>query len=245
MYDHVTIRVADYDASVRFYETVLSAAGIDRASADASEPEWGDFSLIQATADQPPTRGLHVGFAVASREHVDRFWRAGVDGGNPDDGAPGERPQYTPDYYGGFLRDPDGNSAEAVHYDGVRTDGNVDHLWVRVADLAAAKRFYATIAPHAGIHHAGDEPGLAFFHRDAPGGGTFAVVADGGPVTERAHIAFPGTDAQVDAFHAAALAAGYRDNGGPGERSEYHPGYYAAFVLHPDGNNVEVVDHHH
>ena len=52
------------------------------------------------------------------------------------------------------------------------------------------------------------------------------------------------TDAAVQAFHATAVDAGYRDNGGPGERPEYHPGYYAAFVLDPDGNNVEVVNHH-
>ena len=58
------------------------------------------------------------------------------------------------------------------------------------------------------------------------------------------HLAFPaGDDATVDAFHRAAVAAGYRDNGAPGERPEYHTGYYAAFVLDPDGNNVEVVSH--
>jgi catechol 2,3-dioxygenase-like lactoylglutathione lyase family enzyme len=57
-------------------------------------------------------------------------------------------------------------------------------------------------------------------------------------------MAFPSaTDAAVDAFHAAALAAGYRDNGPPGERPVYHAGYYGAFVLDPDGNNVEVVNH--
>ena len=59
-----------------------------------------------------------------------------------------------------------------------------------------------------------------------------------------AHVAFPSEDdATVDAYHAAALAAGYRDNGEPGERSVYHPGYYSAFVLDTDGNNIEVVNH--
>jgi catechol 2,3-dioxygenase-like lactoylglutathione lyase family enzyme len=52
-----------------------------------------------------------------------------------------------------------------------------------------------------------------------------------------------GDDATVDAFHRAATAAGYRDNGAPGERAEYHPGYYGAYLLDPDGNNVEVVNH--
>jgi catechol 2,3-dioxygenase-like lactoylglutathione lyase family enzyme len=72
--------------------------------------------------------------------------------------------------------------------------------------------------------------------------GSFSIVH--GEPTKNAHIAFGATDnATVDAFHRAALAAGYRDNGRPGERPVYHPGYYGAFVLDPDGNNVEVVNH--
>ena len=59
------------------------------------------------------TRRLHIGFAAPSREHVDAFWRAGTEAGYQDDGAPGPRPQYHADYYGAFLLDPDGNSAEA------------------------------------------------------------------------------------------------------------------------------------
>jgi catechol 2,3-dioxygenase-like lactoylglutathione lyase family enzyme len=57
------------------------------------------------------------------------------------------------------------------------------------------------------------------------------------------HIAFPGDDAAVDAFHQAAVEAGYPDNGAPGKRPHYHPAYYGAFVLDPDGNNIEVVAH--
>jgi catechol 2,3-dioxygenase-like lactoylglutathione lyase family enzyme len=72
----------------------------------------------------------------------------------------------------------------------------------------------------------------------------FSLVADGRPLTEHVHLAFPATeDATVRAFHAAALAAGYEDHGGPGERPAYHPGYYGAFVLDPDGHNVELVNH--
>ena len=71
----------------------------------------------------------------------------------------------------------------------------------------------------------------------------FSVVA-GGDATENVHLAFTATDDEtVDRFHAEATAAGYRDNGPPGERPVYHEGYYAAFVLDPDGNNVEVVNH--
>ena len=71
---------------------------------------------------------------------------------------------------------------------------------------------------------------------------SFALVRDD-PTTENVHVAFPATNrATVEAFHSAAIEAGFRDNGGPGER-RYHPGYYGAFVLDPDGNNIEAVFH--
>ena len=173
-----------------------------------------------------------------SREHVDEFWRSGTAAGYASDGEPGPRPQYTEDYYGSFLLDPDGNSAEAVHHGAMR-GGDIDHLWIRVADVAAAKRFYETVAPHAGIRLNNDTPDRAQFVGES---GSFSVVA--GEATENLHMAFPAAEnGTVDAFHAAALAAGYRDHGAPGERPIYHPGYYGAFVLDPDGNNIEVVNH--
>ena len=72
--------------------------------------------------------------------------------------------------------------------------------------------------------------------------GVLSVVA--GEPTENVHIAFSGNDDDVRRFHADATAAGYRSNGEPGERARYHDGYYAAYVLDPDGNNIEVVNHH-
>jgi catechol 2,3-dioxygenase-like lactoylglutathione lyase family enzyme len=84
-----------------------------------------------------------------------------------------------------------------------------------------------------------DEPGLVRFRGDDA---SFTFVDDGTEPTERVHVAFAAPDEEsVDRFHAAAIAAGYRDNGGPGERPQYHPGYYAAFVLDPDGHNIEAV----
>jgi catechol 2,3-dioxygenase-like lactoylglutathione lyase family enzyme len=70
------------------------------------------------------------------------------------------------------------------------------------------------------------------------------MLVPGRPPTENLHLAFPVVDDETVAeFHRVATAAGYRDNGPPGERSEYHPGYVGAFVLDPDGNNVEAVNH--
>ena len=240
MFDHVTIRVTDRGASERFYDTVLAELAIDRTYRTRTFSEWYDFSLTAADEENPVTRRLHVGFAAPSRDHVDAFWRAGTEAGYADDGPPGPRPEYADDYYGSFLLDPDGNSAEAVHFDGLRRGGNVDHIWIRVADVAAAKRFYETIAPHAGLHLAYDSPERIWLEGAS---GSFSVLS--GTPTENVHIAFPtDDDGAVQRFHEAAVEAGYESRGAPGERPRYHPGYYAAYVLDPDGNNVEVVNHH-
>ena len=239
MFDHVTIRVTDRGASERFYNTVLPALGIPAARSGEHYPQWDDFSLSLAAEGEPVTRGLHVGFVAPSRADADAFWRVGTGAGYEDDGAPGPRPQYGSDYYGAFLLDPDGNSIEAVHHGSLRTGGRIDHLWIRVADVAASQAFYDTIAPHAGFRLRRSTPDRAQF---TGGNGSFSVV--NGRPTEPFHVAFPASDDEtVDAFHRSALAAGYADNGAPGERTIYHPGYYGAFVLDPDGNNVEVVNH--
>lgn len=121
-----------------------------------------------------------------------------------------------------------------------------DHVRIEVGDLEASAAFYSEALRPLGITRAFDFPeGIAF---GADGGGPlgpfFLVSARGRrPVTD-AHLAFAADDkATVDAFHAAALAAGGTDNGAPGLHPDYHPGYYAAFVLDPDGNNVEAVAH--
>ena len=112
----------------------------------------------------------------------------------------------------------------------------IDHVHLRVADLAASKRFYRAVLRAVGKEHAireGDE----YFSADE-----LWIDKAEGPVS-RVHLAFQANGPeQVKAFHAAALANGGRDNGGPGER-HYHPGYYAAFAFDPDGNNVEAVYH--
>jgi catechol 2,3-dioxygenase-like lactoylglutathione lyase family enzyme len=238
MFDHVTIRVSERDASERFYETVLRTLGIEQTSAGQDFTEWDDFSLSQADDEDPVTRRLHVAFAAPSRAHVDEFWRVGTEAGYDEDGAPGPRPQYREDYYGAFLLDPDGNSVEAVHHGAVRGAG-IDHLWIRVADVAAAKRFYETVAPHAGFRLKYDTPERARFVGES---GSFSLVA--GTPTEHLHMAFPADEnSTVADFHQALIQAGYRDNGPPRERRIYHEGYFGAYVLDPDGNNVELVNH--
>jgi predicted lactoylglutathione lyase len=239
MFDHVTIRASDRRAAEEFYALVLRTLGIERSHGDDDYPEWDDFSLAQADGESPATTRLHIAFVAPSREHVDEFWRTGTEAGYRDDGGPGLRPQYSEDYYGAFLLDPDGNSAEAVHHGSTRTEGWIDHLWLRVADVEASKRFYELVAPFGGFRLASDLPQHARF---AGSTGSFSVVP--GEPTQHVHIAFPAAEnGTVDEFHRTATSAGYRDHGAPGERQVYHPGYYGAYVLDPDGNNVEVVNH--
>ena len=114
MFDHVTIRVSDFDASRRFYDTVLGALGIALGYEDPAEPfaEWGDFSI--AADGRPLTREAHIAFAAADNAAVDAFWAAGTEAGYRDNGAPGERAAYHPGYYAAYLLDPDGNNIEAI-----------------------------------------------------------------------------------------------------------------------------------
>src|SRR5581483_56304 len=158
MFDHIGIAVSDLAASERFYRTVLTVLEIEPSHADAKMVGWDDWWIGPQDPEHPVTRGLHVGFRARDRDRVDAFWQAGLDAGYRDDGAPGPRPQYSPTYYGAFLLDPDGNSVEAVHNDREDGVGGINHLWIRVRDPQASRRFYATIAPYAGLRLVHDAP---------------------------------------------------------------------------------------
>jgi catechol 2,3-dioxygenase-like lactoylglutathione lyase family enzyme len=239
MFDHVAIRVADFPASERFYRTTLEQLGIEPTHAGVNRIEWSDFSIVAADGEHPATRHLHVAFVSPTREHVDAFWHAGLSAGAADDGRPGERPRYTEGYYGAFLRDPDANSAEAVIHNDVRRGGHIDHLWIRVRDLHSATAFYDTVTRHTGLREGRRWP-QGRQYRGA--WATFSLVADGAPPTENLHLAFPAPDPRtVQDFHRAATAAGYLDNGIPANRPHRDPGCYSAYVLDPDGTNVESV----
>ena len=110
----------------------------------------------------------------------------------------------------------------------------IDHVQIVVADYEANRRFYEAVFAVLGI------PvllGDGFLDADD------FVVSQGSPTTGRCHVAFQAKDrATVDAFHAAGIEAGGVDNGAPGIR-DYHPNYYAAFLIDPAGNNIEAVNH--
>ncbi len=123
----------------------------------------------------------------------------------------------------------------------------IDHLGLTVSEFNRSKAFYdaalkplgVSVVMQVGAEVTGGHPYVGY-GKDRP---VFWVGADG-PSTGPLHVAFTAqTRAEVDAFYAAAMAAGGRDNGAPGIRAHYHPNYYGAFVLDPDGTNVEAVCH--
>jgi catechol 2,3-dioxygenase-like lactoylglutathione lyase family enzyme len=116
-----------------------------------------------------------------------------------------------------------------------------DHIGLGVSDYDASKRFFLEALAPLGVKIVMEgEHGLGLGAQGKPSLWLFASTVKPVPL----HLAFTAESrAQVDAFHAAALAAGGKDNGGPGLRPHYHPNYYGAFVLGPDGHNVEAVCH--
>lgn len=125
----------------------------------------------------------------------------------------------------------------------------IDHIGASVSDYARSKAFYEKVLASLGAlpimevtpEMTGDGSSHAGFGRD--GKPSFWISPGATPIS-RSHVAFMAeTRAHVDAFHRAAIAAGGRDNGAPGLRPHYHPHYYGAFVLDPDGHNIEAVCH--
>ena len=109
----------------------------------------------------------------------------------------------------------------------------IDHIHLRARDLEATKRFYRSVLGVLDVPFNEDER-----HLDCD-----ELWIDAGEPATHLHLAFQAGDREtVERFHRAGLAAGGRDNGGPGERP-YHPGYYGAFLWDPDGNNIEAVFH--
>ena len=119
----------------------------------------------------------------------------------------------------------------------------IDHVGLVVRDFEASRRFYEAVMKVLDIpvvSVADDE----FIYADELCVSSADSPAAAGKLTGRHHLAFQARDrATVDAFYQAGLKAGGTDNGAPGERTRYHPGYYAAFLLDPDGNNIEAVYH--
>ena len=160
------------------------------------------------------------------------------------DGEPGRAAQYSPGYYGAFLLDPDGNSAEAIHAGEPRTGDNSSTTFGSASPTSCVETVLRrAIAPVSGFQIAPDRPEQGRFHVFG-GGRSFGLVHDGRPATETC-ISRSQRAGQRDGRRAPPRSDGRRLPGQrpAGERAVYHEGYYGAFVLDPDGNNVEAVCH--
>jgi catechol 2,3-dioxygenase-like lactoylglutathione lyase family enzyme len=230
--DHVTFGVADVEVARAFYDAALAPLEIP-STRGGEYLEWGDFS-ISLTPGRAATRGVHLAFAARSQAHVDAFWRAATAAGGVDNGPPDVR-SYHPHYFGAFVNDPAGNNIEAVFHGRERLlPGRIDHVNLKVRDASRSFLFYATVLATLGVQPASYAP-----HGFGAGGSHFFV--DEALPSQNVHVAFTAADnAAVEAFWEAGTGLGAIDNGPPGAR-HYSPGRYAAFLLDPDGNNIEAV----
>ena len=110
VFDHVTIRVSDFDAARSFYALALG----EPTHENGSFTEWREFGIARVSADKPLTRNLHVAFRAHDRAEVCAWFKRMTAAGYRSDGEPGERPEYSASYYGAFVLDPDGHNVEAV-----------------------------------------------------------------------------------------------------------------------------------
>jgi catechol 2,3-dioxygenase-like lactoylglutathione lyase family enzyme len=241
MFDHITLRVPDLAAASSAFAAVLDALEIGQTASTLSFSVWGNFALAQTNEQHSIARRVHIAFIAPTPAHVDRFGQVGINAGFADDGPAGPRPKYAEDYDSASLSDGAGNGFEAVHRKGQSPEGNIDHIVLGAGDVEASTAFYSTIAEAADLTVRRQTADRAAF---AVGGSDGSLLLIAGEPTQNTHIAFSGDDDNVRRFHADATPAGYRSNGEPGERPRYHAGYYAAYVLDPDGNTIEVVDHH-
>ena len=116
MYDHVSLKVKDFEKSKRFYESALAPLGLKVQSADEESAGFGagETTGLWISQDRKAVGGVHVAFAAPSRAAVNAFHAAALKAGGRDNGAPGLRDNYAPTYYAAFVHDPDGNNIEAV-----------------------------------------------------------------------------------------------------------------------------------
>lgn len=114
MYDHITLRVANFAASLAFYEAALAPLGIELRVEDGTSAAFGDRPSFLLTSARAVTANVHVAFSASDTGAVDAFHAAAVENGGTDNGAPGIRADYAPDYYAAFVLDPAASNAVVI-----------------------------------------------------------------------------------------------------------------------------------
>ena len=258
MLSHITFGSNDLERAGAFYNEVLGLLGIvrqearDEALGYARKRDGVPWIWIMTPSDGLPAtwgNGSHLALMSESREQVDLFHAAALAKGGRDEGAPALRPHYAPDYYAAYLRDPDGNKLQAVHYGEGRIvapgQGAISHVTLGSNDMERARAFYDGLLAVIGAERIFTLPHATAY--GLPGTQKPAVLLcpahDGRPATwgNGTHVALLAPSrAAVDAFHATALKLGSRDEGAPGPRPRYGPSYYGAYVRDLDGNKLQA-----
>ena len=219
--------------------TPSSACSASRASDGRGFAEWDDFSSrADGARDAAPAHRL----LRPQHELVDAFHRAGVEAGFTDDGAPGPRPQYAPSTTAPSCSTPTATASRPCTLDERARAGQIDHLWLRAADVATR---HALLRHDRARRRASRSARTA---RPRAAGRPTAARSRSSPAsepTEHVHIAFAARRRRARSTPSTrprsppATATTAR----PASAPIYHPGYYGAFVLDPDGHNVEAVNH--
>lgn len=259
MFSHFTLGTNDIGRSRGFYDAVLAPLGLavvygdERVAAYGMGQQAAPWIWIMPPYDGLPAsvgNGSHIAFLAPDQAAVETFHGAGLAAGGSDEGAPGTRDRYAPDYFAAYLHDPDGNKLQAVHYGVARKvapgQNGLSHVTLGSSDLARSRAFFDEALGQLGLERLYDEENGTAYCR--PGSQKPAISTrrpyDGQPASQGNgfHAALLAESrAEVDAFHRAALACGGRDEGAPGLRPHYSPHYYGAYVRDPDGNKLQAV----
>lgn len=263
MFSHFALGTNDLERAQAFYTAVMEVLGQSLVHTDSDsaylmfappDRRHPHLFVCRPFDGLPATwsNGFHIAYRAPDTVSVERFFEAALSRGGYDEGAPGLRPQYENDYYGAYVRDPDGNKLQAVCYTGGRRTGAtgdiISHITIGLADLARERAFYTAVFAELGILELpaeGDDEssgyGLAGFQLPVV---YVQPTFDGRPATwgNGTHAAFAAASRDaVDQFHAAAVANGGFSDGPPGLRPGYSPNYYAAYVRDPVGNKLQAV----
>jgi len=263
MFSHFTLGSNDLKRSENFYAALGPTMGLTKIHVDRDE---GYLSLRRRDGSPPPLNicrplddrpatagnGFHIAFMANDQETVERFHETALAHGGHDEGVPGLRSIYAPDYYAAYIRDPDGNKLQAVWYrDGRKvfaTGDLISHITIGHANFERERAFYTAVLGTLGMEELPDEAYESLAGFGFPGFQTPIVYVqrtfDGKPASfgNGTHVAFKADSREaVDRFFAAAIKCGGRSEGEPGPRPHYSAHYYGAYVRDAVGNKLQAV----
>jgi len=264
MFSHITVGSSNMERSMAFYDAVMPAIGHGRLplrndnfvgyglGGERVLP-WLSFCKPYDGKSATCGNGFHIAWVAPNEASVNAFHAAAMANGGTDEGAPGDRPLYRSDYYAAYVRDPDGNKLQAVHYQDGRVMGAggkvLSHVTLPFVDIKLGLAFYEPVFATIGVtrRELEESPGedyafskgsvqLPVAYVQRPFDGKLPAPGNG------QHTAFMAESrAQVDAFYETAMRLGGTDEGKPGLRPEYTADYYGAYVRDPSGTKIQAV----